>query len=103
MECSGDNVILLFLGQLNEVYSITGNTDSQLRIVLGVLLSVQKSILSEHVYVEVMTALCGIAIEKSNQVIYLLCINICHNNILLLKLPNYFGLCITSCGRYRRK
>ena len=57
MECSGDNVVLLLLGKLDEVYCISGNTDSELRIVLGVLLSIEKSITCEYVNVEVVAAL----------------------------------------------
>ena len=72
MEGSCDNVILLLLGELDEVNRITGNSDGELRIVLGMLLCIEKCLTVEYINVEVMTALYGIAIEKTNEVIYLL-------------------------------
>ena len=57
MECSGNNVVLLLLGELDEVYGIAGNPDSKLRIVLGMLLGIEESVPVEYVYVEVMTTL----------------------------------------------
>ena len=72
VECSGDNVVLLLLGKLDEVYCISGNTDSELRIVLGVLLSIEKSITCEYVNVEVVAALNCITVKKTYQVFDLL-------------------------------
>ena len=43
---------------------ISGNTDSELRIVLGVLLSIEKSITCEYVNVEVVAALNCITVKK---------------------------------------
>ena len=63
VERTGDNVCLLLRCKLDEVYCVTGNTDRQLRIVLGMLLSVQKSISVEYVDVEVMTALGCVVIQ----------------------------------------
>ena len=62
VESTGDNVCLLFRGQLDEVYSIAGYADGKLRIVLRMLLGVQQSISVQNVYIKVMTALCSIAV-----------------------------------------
>ena len=78
MECSGDNVVLLLLSKLDEVYCISGNTDSELRIVLRVLLSIEKSITCEYVNVEVVAALNCITVKKTYQVFDLLFI-CCHS------------------------
>ena len=77
MEGSGDNVVLLLLGELDEVYGIAGNPDCELRIVLGMLLSIEKCLTVEDIDVEVMTALYGITVEEAYKIIYLLCIS-CH-------------------------
>ena len=44
MESSGDNIILLFLGQLDEVNCIAADTDGQLRILFRMLLRIQQEI-----------------------------------------------------------
>ena len=62
MECSGDNVVLLLLCELDEVYGIAGNPYCELGIVLGMLLSIEESLPVEYIYVEVMTTLNGITI-----------------------------------------
>ena len=63
VERTGDNVRLLLWCEFDEVYSVAGYTDRQLRIVLRMLLCVQKGISVEYVYVEVMAAFCCIAIQ----------------------------------------
>ena len=62
MERSGDNIILLFLGQLDEVYCIAAYTDGQLRILFRMLLSVQQGFSIQYVYVQVVTAFFSIAV-----------------------------------------
>ena len=51
MEGSCNNVVLLLFCKLDEVYGITGNADCKLRILLGVLLSVKKSVAVKYVNV----------------------------------------------------
>ena len=63
MEGTGDDVSLLLGSELDEVDGISGYTDGQLRIVLGMLLSVQQHIPVQHVHVQMMAALCRIAIQ----------------------------------------
>ena len=63
MESTGNDVSLLLGSELDEVNGISGHADGQLRIVLGMLLSVQEHISVQHVYVEVMAALCSIAVK----------------------------------------
>lgn len=82
MEGSGDNIILLLLGELDEVNCITGYTDSKLRIILRVLLSVKKSVSCEYVNVQMMSSLCCISVQKTDKVVDLLCI-CCHSKKLL--------------------
>ena len=81
MEGSGDNLILLLLGELDEVYSISGNTDSELRIFFGMSLSVKKRLTGENVYVEVMATLLYIAVKESYEIIYLI-LCCCHSYFL---------------------
>ena len=71
VECTGNNVILLLLGELDEVYRIAGNSYCELRIFLGVSLSVQQSLAGEDVYIKVVTAFFNVAVKKFNEVIYL--------------------------------
>ena len=81
MESAGDNIILLFLGQLDEVYSVSADTDGQLRILFRMLLSVQQSFTIQYVYVQVVTAFFSIAVQQANQIFNLLFI--CHDKFLL--------------------
>ena len=64
VEGSGDNVSLLLGSKLNEVYCVSGNTDGELRIVLGMLLCIEKSISVENVNVKMVSALGSVTIEK---------------------------------------
>ncbi len=82
VEGSGDNIILLLFCELDEVYGIAGNSDSELRIVLGMSLSIEKCFSVEYINIEVVAALNGITVEKSHEIIYLLCI-CCHCYLLL--------------------
>ena len=71
MECTRDNVVLLFLCELDEVYSIAGNSYCELGVLLGVSLSVEESFPCEDVHVEVVTALFNVAVEQFDEVVYL--------------------------------
>ena len=81
MEGSGNNLVLLLLGKLDEVYRIAGDTDGKLRIFLGVSLRIKKRLASEHVNVEMMAALFYVAVKKSYEIIYLI-LCCCHSFIL---------------------
>ena len=59
---SGNNVILLFLREFNEVNCIAGNTDGELRVLLRMRLCVQESFSIEYVNVEVMTTIANVTI-----------------------------------------
>jgi len=83
VEGSADNVCLLLRRKLDEVNCISGYTDSQLRIVLGMLLSIKKSISVENVDIQMMSALDCISVEKRNEIINLCCVSCCHNEYLL--------------------
>lgn len=63
MERTGNYISLLLGSKLNEVYCIARNTDSKLRIILGMLLRIQKSISVKYVYVKMETAFFNISIE----------------------------------------
>ena len=63
MECTGNNVSLLLGSELDEVNRISGHADGQLGIILGMLLSVQQHISVQYVYVQVMAALCCVAVK----------------------------------------
>ncbi len=69
MEGSGNNLVLLFLCELDEVYGVARNSDCKLRIKLGVLLCVNEKLSVKHVYVEVVTALEHIAVKQCNKVV----------------------------------
>jgi hypothetical protein len=59
---SGNNVVLLFLRKLNEVYSVTGYAYGELRIFLRVRLRVKKRITIEYVYVKMVAAVANVAV-----------------------------------------
>ena len=59
---SGNNVILLFFREFNEVYRITGYTNGKLRIFFRMRLRVQKGFTVENVNVEVMTAVANVTV-----------------------------------------
>ena len=59
---SGNNVVLLFFRKFDEVYSIPGNTNGELRILFRVRLRVQKGFTVEYVYVQVMTTVAYVAV-----------------------------------------
>ena len=99
VECSCDNVVLLLLGKLDEVYSVSGYTDSKLRIVLGMLLSIEKCISCEHVNVEVVTSLDCITVKKTYEIVYLLCI-CCHSKNSFQNRLNYTRLVYFLYAKY---
>jgi hypothetical protein len=59
---SGNNVILLFLREFNEVNCIAGNTDGELRILLRVRLRIQESFSIEYVNVEVVATVANVTV-----------------------------------------
>jgi hypothetical protein len=63
MEGTRDYICLLLGSQLDEVYSVSGNADGKLRILLGILLSVKKGLSVQNVYVQVMAALSSVTIQ----------------------------------------
>jgi hypothetical protein len=63
VECTGDYLVLLFLIELNKVYGIAGNTYGKLRILLGMLLSINKCVPVKYVYIKVMATLFSIAVK----------------------------------------
>ena len=76
---SGNNVVLLFFREFDEVYSITGNTNGKLRILFRVSLRVQKGFAIKYVYVEVVATVTNVAVQHINQIIY----SVRHNIISL--------------------
>ena len=76
---SGNNVVLLFFREFDEVYSITGNTNGKLRILFRVSLRVQKGFAIKYVYVEVVATVTNVAVQHINQIIY----SVRHNSNLL--------------------
>lgn len=71
MERSGDNVVLLLFGKLYKINGVSRYPYSKLRILFGVLLSVQQGFSCKYIYVEVMSAFFHITIKKFNQIINL--------------------------------
>ena len=69
VEGSRNDLILLSLGQLDKVYSITRNTNGKLRVKLRVLLCVKQQLAVKYVNVEVEAALCGITVKESDEVV----------------------------------
>ena len=63
---SGNNVVLLLLREFDEVYSVTGNADGELRVLFRVLLRIQKGFAVKYVYVEVVTTVTNVAVQHSN-------------------------------------
>ena len=68
MECSGDNLFLLLTGELIEVNCITGNTDGEVRIILGILICLDESFAVENVDIDMMCLLCEVAVKNCNKV-----------------------------------
>ena len=77
VEGTGDNFVLLLLGELYEVYSIAADTDGQLGILFGVSLCIQQSFLGKYVYIQMMAALFDVAVQQGNQVVNLR-LSCCH-------------------------
>ena len=70
MDGSGNNVILLFLREFDEVYRITGYTNGKLRLFFRVSLRIQKGFAIEHVYVKMEAVVTNIAVQHVYQIIY---------------------------------
>jgi hypothetical protein len=68
MEGSGNNLVLLSLGKLYEVYCISRNSYGKLRIKLRVLLRIEKKLSVKYVYVKVEAALLCISVKESDKV-----------------------------------
>lgn len=77
VEGSGDNVILLLFSELYEVYSVARYTNCELRILLGMLLSVYESFSVENIYIKMMTAFFNVAVEQANEIVDLIVCS-CH-------------------------
>ncbi len=71
MKSTRNNVVLLFFSQFYEVYCIARNSYSELRVLLGVCLSVKESFTCENVYVEVVSAFFNVAVKQFDEVVYL--------------------------------
>ena len=69
MEGTRNDLVLLLLGERVEVHGIAGNADGQLRILLGVSLSVEQRLTIEDVDVQVVATLLGVSVEHVDQVI----------------------------------
>ena len=67
---SGNNVVLLFLREFDEVYRITGYTNGKLRIFFGMRLRVQKRFTAEYVYVKMEAVVSNVAVQHVYQIIY---------------------------------
>lgn len=63
MECTGNNICLLFRGKLYKVYCISGNADCKLRIILRMLLSIKQCVPVKYIHVKVVSTLCCISIQ----------------------------------------
>ena len=69
MEGAADNFSLLLPRELVEVDSITRNTDGEVWIKIGIFVSLDKLLLIEDVYVDVMRVLLEIAVEDVYKII----------------------------------
>ena len=72
VEGTGDDLVLLLLGELDEVHRIAGDADGQLRIALRMLLRVQQGFLGEHIHIQVVAALLYVAVQQGDEVINLI-------------------------------
>mgnify|MGYP007103211092 CR=1 FL=1 len=71
MEGAGDDLVLLLPGQLVEVDRVAGHPDGELGVLLRVGLGVQQGLLGEHVDVQMVAALFGVAVQQGDQVVNL--------------------------------
>ena len=76
--CSGDNVVLLLLREVDELNSISGYTDREVSVLflLRMCLCVEELLNTEYVYVEVVSTLCEITVENVNEVVLLVCFGV---------------------------
>lgn len=68
MERSADDLSLLFLCQLVEVYRITRYTDSKIGISLGVFISLNKRFLIQNIYIEVVRIIREVSVKHGHKV-----------------------------------
>ena len=78
MASSLDNVVLLLLGQIDELNCITRYTDCEVSILwlLRMCLAIQKLLNTKYVYVQVMSTICKVAIHSLYKVVYALFISV---------------------------
>ena len=69
MECSADNFLLLFRGQLVKQYRISRHSDGERRILLGVLHRVDEELSVKHIYIKMMCLTCEITVEDVLKVV----------------------------------
>ena len=77
VEGTGDYLVLLFLGELDEVNGVAADSDGKLGILFGMCLCVKEGLTGENVDVQVVSALFNIAVKEGNKVIYLV-FRCCH-------------------------
>ena len=70
MNGSGDDVVLLFLGELVEIYCIARNPYGELGVFFGMSLRVEKGCPVEHVYVEIIAAVGDVCVEHIYKIVY---------------------------------
>lgn len=69
VEGTGDDLILLILGEVVEVHGVAGNAHRKLRVLLGVSLGVEQRVAVEHVDVQVVATLLGVRVDHAHEVI----------------------------------
>ena len=68
VERTGNHVELLFLGELDEVHRVAGDTHGQVRVLFGVLDGVLHGLLAQNVDVRVVEAVAGAGVQDADQV-----------------------------------
>ena len=68
MECTCDDIELLLACQFDEVHGISGYPDGQLRIFFRVIHGIDQRLPVEHIDVQVVAVLHGVAIKDADQI-----------------------------------
>ena len=84
MEGTGDDLVLLLLGEVVEVHRIARHADGELRILLGMLLRIEQRVTVEHVNVQVLATLLGLRVDHVNEVVGLRLGDVGDVHVLLL-------------------
>ena len=69
MERTRDNLQLVLTAETDEVHSVTGYTDCELWVLLGVLHCIHQHLAVQNVHVQVVSALCEVTVHQSDEIL----------------------------------